>query len=56
MLRAFALGVAVGIAGALARMIEAVRRGSGAPRSAYALWPRSDGSDQGSGGVWDHGA
>ncbi len=55
MVRAFALGVAVGIIGALAWIIEAVGRNAKAdPR--YGLWPRNDGSDQGRGTVWDHGA
>lgn len=55
MVRAFALGVVVGIVGALAWIIEMIGRNAGAdPR--YRIWPRGDGSDQGVGTVWDHGA
>jgi hypothetical protein len=55
MVRAFALGVVVGIAGALAWIIEMIGRNADAdPR--YRVWPRGDGSDQGHGTVWDHGA
>jgi hypothetical protein len=56
MLRAFALGVAVGIVGVLAWTIEAIRRNAERSNERYRLWPRTDGSDQGYGGVWDHGA
>jgi hypothetical protein len=55
MVRAFALGVVVGIAGALAWIIEMIGRNADAdPR--YRVWLRGDGSDQGQGTVWDHGA
>lgn len=55
MVRAFALGVLVGVVGAVAWIIEAIGRNAKAD-ARYLLWPRSDGSDQGYGSVWDHGA
>jgi len=55
MLRAFALGVFVGVLGALAWILEAIGRNASVDPK-YGLWPRTDGSDQAHGTVWDHGA
>ena len=55
MLRAFVLGVFVGVLRARAWIIEAIGRNASADPK-YGLWPRNDGSDQASGTVWDHGA
>jgi hypothetical protein len=56
MVRAFVLGVAVGAAGLLLGIIEFVRRAAGVDARPSGQWPRHDGSDQGFGTVWDHGA
>jgi len=56
MIRAFAVGVGVGAAGFLFAILELVRRAATAEQRRYTAWPRQDGSDQGFGSVWDHGA
>jgi len=56
MIRAFAVGIGVGAAGLLFAILEMVRRAATAEQQRYSAWPRQDGSDQGIGGVWDHGA
>ena len=55
MLRGFAVGLSVGILGALVWILDALGH-DGAAALRTALWPRSDGSDPDRGHIWDHGA
>jgi len=52
-MRAFGIGISVGVIAALLWVIESARRAASADRAGASLWPRPDGSARSYGEVWD---